>query len=110
MKINVTQQLKSIEGEPLTTPKATCPQCGQATEAVPVTVRQIVTGALMAQRQGETLSGEEKVRRYALALRVHNENEPDLPVEDVALIKELVGQGYGPLVVGQVWVLLDPAE
>jgi len=109
MKIDVTQQLRSIEGEPLTTSETTCPQCGQATEANPVTVRQVATGALMAQRRGEEeTSGEEKVRYYALAVKIHDEDAPDLRAEDVALVKELVGKSYGPLVVGQVWALLDP--
>jgi len=108
MKIDVTQQLRSIEGEPLATPETTCPQCGQAMETSPVTVRQVATGALMAQRRDEETSGEEKVRRYALAVKIHGEDDPDLRAEDVALVKELVGKSYGPLVVGQVWSMLDP--
>ncbi len=55
------------------------------------------------------LSGEEKVRRAALAQRIYTSKEPlALKVEDVALIKKLVGKAYAPLVVMRAWSILDP--
>ena len=110
MKIDVTQNLKQLDGTPLAQASARCPECGQATEARTFTLRLVAVDALMMQRRGEELGGDEKVRRYALAMQIHSEDEPDLKVEDVALIKKLVGELYGPLVVGQVWAMLDSAE
>jgi len=55
-----------------------------------------------------SLSGEEKVKRFVLATRIEsNSNDMDFKVEDVAKIKQLIGKGYGPLVVGQAWEMLE---
>ena len=110
MKIDVTQNLKQLDGSPLTQATARCPECGQTTESRILILRRVVVDALMAQRQDQELSGGQKVRRYAIATQIHNEDAPDLKVEDVALIKKLVGEVYGPLVVGQAWAMLDPID
>jgi len=67
------------------------------------------TEALLASYEDEkSLSGEEKASRYTLALAIHASVEPlDLKAEDVVLIKKLVAKGYGPLIVGQAWMLLE---
>lgn len=74
----------------------------------PVTVQSIIMSALLAQFPDETnLSGDEKFTRFKLAMRLDKESEQDLTPEDSTLIKRLVGKGFGPLVVGQVYELLN---
>jgi hypothetical protein len=63
----------------------------------------------MSEGQGPAPAGDEKVRRYRLARKLFNASKVELTPEDVVLLKSLIGQIYGPLVVGQVWDLLDPA-
>jgi len=109
MKVNFAQALTTLDGSPLTVASQRCPTCGQATEERAITLLSVCTDALLAQYPDERLQGTEKARRYRLALRL-SEGEVDLKVEDVALLKDLVGKSFGPLVVGQVWDILDPAE
>lgn len=71
-----------------------------------VTARMIVVAALLAAEREET-AGEEKARRYDLALSINKGGEQDLKSEDIALLKKLIGKGYSPLVVGPLYKFLD---
>jgi len=43
-----------------------------------------------------------------LATRIYaNPEELDLTIEEIAKIKQLIGKGYGPLIVGQAWDMLE---
>ena len=106
-KINVTQTLKNLDGSELQDVQQTCPTCGQTTEARTWTLRLVLQTALMTIMRGENTDGAEKVTRYALAMRVHQSDEVELNVEERAKLKDLVGKIYGPLIVGQVWEMLE---
>ena len=111
VKIDVTQNLKELDGTDLQFRVMVCPECGQATEGMDFTLRLAITSALVAQFPDEERKGiepSEKVKRYALAMRVYNEDTPDLNLDERKLIWDLVAKMRGPLVVGQVWDLLDP--
>ena len=110
MKIDVTQQLTELDGEPMVTGRRLCPTCGQTVgEIEPMTVRLAATRALSLTFKGEeNLPGDEKVAQFHLALKITDEDEPDLRVEDVALVKERVGKMYGQVIVGRMWAILDP--
>lgn len=111
MKIDFTQALMTLEGAPLEVTAQACPTCDRPEETTTMTLRSVCINALLSQTRDEVnLSGDEKVRRYKLALQITNEDVPDLPLKDVALLQELVGKLYAVLVVGQVWKLLDPTE
>ena len=109
MNINVTQQLQDLDGTPMTTGKQLCQMCGQVVgENEPLTVRVTAVKSLTAIfRDEQELPGEEKVKRFHLALKVTDEDEPDLKAEDIVLIKKMVGKMYGPVVVGRMWAILD---
>jgi len=74
-----------------------------ASDSKPATVGFVAVNALLSPVPGENPSGDEKAQRYALALRLHPGGEHEFTPEDLALIKKLVGQLYGPLIVGQVF-------
>jgi len=97
MKLVVTQTLKQFDGTPL--------KDMVNGEAVDATVRQAVVNALMAPVEGD--DGVAKVRKYELAMRVYKEEEVDLTVEEAAIIKTAVGKSFAPIVVGQLFNLLD---
>ena len=97
MRIDITQSLVGYNGEPV-----------QNMAGVAFTLRAACCEALTAAYPDEKLTGEEKVKRFELARLLYVEDEPDVSVEDLALIKQLIGKGYGPVVVGPVWLLLDP--
>lgn len=111
MKIDVTQALTRLDGSPLDRLVEACETCGQPEKTAPVTLRSVCVDALLTLRANEeNLAGEEKVRRYKLALRITHEDIVDMIPKDVALIQELVASLYTPLVVGQVWEMLDPKQ
>jgi hypothetical protein len=95
-----TTVLAGLDGKPL------------VAEGVPsMTLGEVVANALVNQFKDETPTGQEKVKRWALALRIHNaKGDVELTADDVKLIKDLVAKAYGPIVVGQVWSILDPAS
>ena len=109
MKIDVTKVLEDLNGKPIMVGQQECPTCGQpAGEISPLTLRLVAIKALTASYEDErSLGGEEKVKRFHLALRLHDDDEPDLKPEDVVLAKKLIGKLFGPLVVGQSWIILD---
>lgn len=76
-----------------------------------LTVGSACVTALLATFADEaSLGGEEKVRRFLLAQRIGAAEQVDLTAEETALVKLLVGKGYGTLVVGRVWAALDPVS
>ena len=109
MNINVTQQLHDLDGTLMVTGKQLCQVCGQVVgENEPLTVRVAAVRSLSANfRDEQDLAGEEKVKRFHLALKLTDEDEPDLKAEDIVLIKKVVGKMYGPVVVGRMWAILD---
>ena len=96
MKINFNQPIKNIQGE----------------EIKDLTLKTVSVEALLATFSDEqSLSGEEKAKRYLLATRIYaNPEDIDLTVEEISKIKQLIGKGYGPLVVGQAWEILEGRE
>ena len=76
-----------------------------------LTLRETFCNSLMNAPDSQTIDGAEKCKRYDLAVRIHrhSKGEIDLNLEEVTLLKDLVGKTYFPIVVGQVWSILDPA-
>ena len=74
--------------------------------AVEATVRMALVNAILAPVQKET--GMEKVTKYELAKKIHGQDEVELSVDDIKLIKDRVGEIYAPLIVGQLYERLEP--
>lgn len=56
----------------------------------------------------ERLDGKEKHRRGFLQDRIFRAAEPiELDSDEIALIKEMIGQSFGPRVVFQAWEILE---
>lgn len=93
MFINPSDPIRDFDGQPIE--KETIGGC--------------ICNALMATGpRDHDMTGEEKLRRFKLAMRVHGRAIPvSISVEEAALIKRVVGQAYGPMVVGQVWEAID---
>lgn len=97
MKIDVNKQITDLDGQPLT-------MSGKDGE-MPLTVGTACRHALLnAERPNDT--GEKRFERYCLAERITNP-DAEYTAKDVALIREIVGQSYKPLVVGPIWRCLD---
>jgi len=66
----------------------------------------IVNAVLAPVKHDE--KGVDKVKKYELAKKVQiADGNVELTIEDITLIKERVGEVYPPLIVGQVFELLE---
>ncbi len=105
MQIDLTIPITNLDGTPI-------PEAG----GKPMTVKSVFCAVLTTQKPNDTITGVEKVRRYELATRIYTANVIDLGIDDdIKLLRDLVADGYVPLVVGQIWRLFDesptePAE
>lgn len=82
---------------------------GKVTESV-ATLGRVAANALLAITDADKdMTGETKVKRYDLAMRVVR-GQVSLKAEEISDIKAAIGKHYAPLVVGQAWRLLDPGE
>lgn len=98
MKVDFTKAFQTIEGEPLY----------EADNKKALTLKKVAIESLLAVFEDErNLSGEEKVKRYELALKISGNEIVDLKAEDIALIKKLITKGYSSLVVGQAWKMIE---
>lgn len=63
-------------------------------------------------KKPEELTGEEKARRFMLATKIYNgENPIDIGTKNIELLKDLIAKIYpSNLIVGQAWSILDPHE
>lgn len=78
---------------------------------VPFTMRAVLVGALLNAPDSMGLSGDEKNERYKLAMRIKSSLPYiELPLEQVAELKRLVGISFSVIVVGRVFDILDPGE
>lgn len=97
MRRDFTLPICNLNGEPINE------------DGKPVTLCTVALSALLASFPDEqSLSGAEKVNRMQLALKINKRpREVDLTVEQLALLKTLIGKGFGPLAVGRAYELLE---
>lgn len=122
MKINMTQELLDVDGKPINSTK----ECvildmegniikkgGKEVITVittddSLTLKKICVDALLMNSQDEKISGEDKAKRYQLAMKIHGaKKDVDLESGDITTIKEIIGKNYGPIVVGQTHLMLE---
>lgn len=111
MKIDLNYYFKTFDGQKV--PKmdpGLDPKTGKPyTEIQHLTLKDVLEQVLLVLPQQSQISGSDKVRRYSLAFKIHEaDGEIDLPVADLSMLKDLVGNHYPPLVVAQSWEILDP--
>lgn len=110
MKVDVTVPILQLDGTPVRFIRVACPMCGNETEGEDSTLRLMITTALSldhphetdARTGASTVSGDEKVRRFSLAMRVYENDEVELNEKDIVLIKEIIGKTRNPIVNGRV--------
>ena len=104
MKIDFNQELKTIEGDTLMRQKR---EAGAVVE-IPATLKWAAVEALLTTGPKDQAPGEEKARRYDLALSIQESEGPiDLGVDDLSFIKKLCDNHFTPLIVGQTRKALE---
>ncbi len=72
------------------------------------TLNSVIMRALLNIPQGEKLSGEDSFKRFNLATKFKdNPGSVDLKSEDIVFIKKVIGEVFGPAIVGPCWDLLE---
>lgn len=108
MKVKLDHVLKDMEGESLKEKKNTGKKDKDGkpeTELRDLTLGRICANALMTPIEKDT--GDEKAQKGNLAMRIWGKEETELSIEELGLIKDMVGKFYGPLFVCQAWKLLE---
>jgi hypothetical protein len=100
MKINFKQVLKDLDGNEIKI------RTGEKEEKTS-TLGLVSANALLAELQGENLSGVSKIKNYELAVIVYSAKDTDLTAEEIVLIKERIAKIYGALIVGQTSKMLE---
>jgi len=110
MKVNLDYYFHSLDGKKILKKE----QGSKFTDKPPAEVeymqlRDALETALLTIEPGEKITGEEKVRRHNLAVKIHNTvGEIELGLDNLKLLKDLVGVRFPPLIVAQSWQILDP--
>lgn len=97
MKKNFDFILKELNGKP-------------ATDAAdkPIPASKVLTDALLTLGEKDRdLGGAEKVKRFQLAEKVMGGGLLDYSIDELTMIKDLVGRNFPPLAVGQIWAYLE---
>ena len=97
MKIDFSAVIKDLDGDAV--------KDGE-TDA---TLGRVASTALLASYADEqNLPAEDKVKRFRLAEIAAKGGEREVKVEDVALIKTLIGKAFAPLIVGRAFDIIEP--
>lgn len=99
MKLDFSTAIRDLNGKPI-----------QEGETI-ITLGSVCSNALLALHPDEqTLPGEVKVRRFQLAVKIYNGGEQDVSVEELSILKTMVGKHYLPIVVGRVYEIIEGAK
>lgn len=119
MKIKLNYVFKTLNGKPLTNRVTEKDEKGKnVIVEKDFTFREACESVLVMEQIDPTtrqpknpIDGVEKNRRGGLAFQIHNaKSEIDLSVDDVKLLKDLIGETAGALIVVQAWNILDPRD
>lgn len=102
MKVDFGQPLKTLDGVVIVDADKS-----DETSQVEVTLKTVAINALTAAYADEKdLSGEDKLKRWELARKIHGGNN-EVSAEDVSLLKKLIGKAYGVAIVGPAYGMLE---
>ena len=116
MKINLNQNLVDLAGTSLQDNIVKRDENGvvkdesgkPVMELVDVTLNKLAANALLHPAKDD--KGEDKARKYLLAVKCYAADEIDLTPEEIVELKGCISLTYPPIVVGQAWKILDQKE
>jgi len=73
-----------------------------------VTMRKACTVALNAMDQNKPPTPQDRYKRGKLAEKITTNDTLDLSVDELKMLKDLIGAVWGPTVVLRAWDILDP--
>lgn len=109
MKIDLTTVINDAKGKPL---KEVVVKASKDVVEVTkdVTLKDILINVLLTEQQGEKTAADVKYKRYKLFKCIDEEVAPDLTHEQVVMLKERSGLLHTPLIMGQVYDILEGTD
>jgi hypothetical protein len=95
MKLKFNEKIKDLDGNVL------------KDNGKELTLLNVATTSLLAVFDDERIDGQEKAKRGMLAIKIHSNPDVELTVEEIALIKRLIGKTYVPLVVARAYEIIE---
>lgn len=96
--VDFKAEIRGLDGKPIPVSE---------TDKTPVTLGSVAEVALLAAGGIENSTPEEKARRFFLALKIHEGRGDTLTLDELALVKRVIGSVYGPLIYGRAVELLE---
>jgi hypothetical protein len=97
MKIDFSSVIKDLDGDAV--------KDGEKD----TTLGRVACAALLASYADEqNLPAEDKVKRFRLAEVTSKGGEQEIKIDDVALIKKLIGKAFAPLIVARAYDIIEP--
>lgn len=97
MKIDFTTVIVDLDKKPIKMDKTN----------EDMTMRSVCVLSLISG-DSRDVDAKEKFDRARLAEKINDNDELDLRVEDITLLKDLIGKMWVPLVIMRTWDILDP--
>ena len=107
--IDMTVVLHDDNGRALKDPMDATPDDPKCAHCRDLTLGRAAAHALFGSYPDErSLSGDDKWARGLLAGRIRDAKKAELSAEEVTLLKKLIAEMYGPVVIVQAFPALDP--
>jgi len=100
MKIDFNVKLMDLDG------KTPMPFSKDIRE--PISLGLVCTTALNAMDQKNPPTPQDRYKRGKLAEKIATNDTLDLSVDELKMLKDLIGAVWGPVVVMRAWDILDP--
>ena len=99
MKVDFDAMLKALDGNPIPFDDK-----GQ-----PTTLKDVCVAPLVNElgNDRESSTGDDKFKRWQLAGRIAKGGVVEISADEVKMLKERIGKGYGAVIVGPAWTLLE---
>lgn len=107
MKINFSQSITNLAGEPLKERDENLKETDKAITLSAICVNSLLAILPDAQGRPQVVTGQEKVKRFQLAQKINRGGEIELETEEIAKIKDMVGKVQNVLVTGQAFKMLE---
>lgn len=73
-----------------------------------VILKRICINALISEYTDEVITPDEKYEKYLLFQKFHEaKNKIELETDEIVLVKKWIGKGFGTLMMGQAWNMLE---
>lgn len=106
MKVDFTKKIVDIEGSPLFDETIENGKVKRLNKFLDL--RTIAVRALLSHE--EKITGEDKMKRFLLAMKIQNIDVLDLKTDEIVLVKKMVNENFSVLVAAQSCLLLENEE